>query len=98
MILGPTAVGLLGQNRRRAASGERATAPQSILYLLPMTKEEPKAARPCPIWGKPAHERFQPLCLAQNQTLDVARWIGGDRCVPAVDEGPSSEENEAEPQ
>lgn len=65
---------------------------------MPTTKEEPKAARPCPIWGKPAHERFQPLCLAQYQTFDVARWIGGNHRVPALDEGPSSEENEGEPQ
>lgn len=53
--------------------------------------------RPCPICGKPAQGRFRPFCSARCQTIDLARWIGGNYRVPAVEEEPSAEGDEAEP-
>ena len=46
--------------------------------------------RPCPICGTTAAPRFKPFCSARCQTIDLARWIGGNYRVPA-------EENVAPP-
>ena len=54
-------------------------------------------ARRCPVCGKPAHERFRPFCSARCQTIDLARWIGGNYRVPTIEEEPSSEDDGGEP-
>jgi uncharacterized protein len=49
--------------------------------------EKPQArSRPCPVCGKPARQRFRPFCSARCQTIDLARWIGGNYRVPDGDE------------
>jgi uncharacterized protein len=53
--------------------------------------------RSCPICGKPAQDRFRPFCSSRCQTIDLARWIGGNYRVPADEEEPSSEDDETEP-
>jgi len=62
---------------------------------------EPKSAPPtaapksCPVCGKPAQPRFRPFCSARCQTIDLARWIGGNYRVPiAEDEGSSADEED----
>lgn len=66
-----------------------------------MIKRDPETrkatTRPCPVCGKPAHDRFRPFCSARCQTIDLARWIGGNYRVPAVEEEPSAEDDEGEP-
>ena len=54
------------------------------------------AATPCPICGKPAQPRFRPFCSARCQTIDLARWIGGNYRVPVVEEDGSSVDEEDE--
>ncbi|MGH6988958.1 MAG: DNA gyrase inhibitor YacG [Stellaceae bacterium] len=44
------------------------------------------AARPCPICGKPAGERYRPFCSARCQTIDLARWIGGNYRIPSMED------------
>jgi hypothetical protein len=50
-----------------------------------------EANRPCPVCGKPRQARFRPFCSARCQTIDLARWIGGNYRVPAVEQEQSSE-------
>jgi uncharacterized protein len=53
----------------------------------------PAAARPCPICGKPVQARFRPFCSARCQTIDLARWIGGNYRLPAdEDEAPTDDD------
>jgi hypothetical protein len=61
-----------------------------------MSDHSDPASRPCPICGKPATARFRPFCSARCQTIDLARWIGGNYRVPTVDEEPSSEDEETQ--
>jgi hypothetical protein len=49
---------------------------------------------PCPICGKPSVARFRPFCSARCQTIDLARWIGGNYRVPTVEEEPSPEDED----
>jgi hypothetical protein len=48
----------------------------------------------CPICGKPAVARFRPFCSARCQTIDLARWIGGNYRVPSAEEAPPSEDTD----
>jgi hypothetical protein len=52
----------------------------------------------CPICGNPRVLRFRPFCSARCQTIDLARWIGGNYRVPAEpdEEAPESREGDAE--
>jgi uncharacterized protein len=57
-------------------------------------KPESKA---CPICGKPSQARFRPFCSARCQTIDLARWIGGNYRVPTQeDEPPTDDDNKVE--
>ena len=50
--------------------------------------------RACPICGKPAQARYRPFCSARCQTIDLARWIGGNYRVPgAVEDDAGSDES-----
>lgn len=60
-----------------------------------MAGTEKPSARPCPICGKPAQPRFRPFCSARCQTIDLARWIGGNYRVPATEEEPPSDGEDA---
>jgi hypothetical protein len=48
----------------------------------------------CPICGKPASPRFRPFCSARCQTIDLARWIGGNYRVPTAEEESPSDDDE----
>jgi uncharacterized protein len=52
-----------------------------------------RSAHRCPICGKPASPRLRPFCSARCQTIDLARWIGGNYRVP-TEENDQSEERE----
>jgi endogenous inhibitor of DNA gyrase (YacG/DUF329 family) len=54
---------------------------------------QPPRARPCPICGKPAVERFRPFCSKRCADVDLNRWLSGVYAVPAVE----AEEEETEP-
>jgi uncharacterized protein len=49
-------------------------------------------ARPCPVCGKPASRRYRPFCSARCQTIDLARWIGGNYRVPSADDAPGDDD------
>jgi endogenous inhibitor of DNA gyrase (YacG/DUF329 family) len=40
-------------------------------------------AKPCPICGKPALQRFRPFCSARCADVDLGRWLKGSYVVPA---------------
>ncbi|HEY5209352.1 MAG TPA: DNA gyrase inhibitor YacG [Stellaceae bacterium] len=60
----------------------------------PKSAPPPAAAKPCPVCRKPAQPRFRPFCSARCQTIDLARWIGGNYRVPVVEEDGSSVDEE----
>ena len=53
--------------------------------------------RPCPICGKPALARFRPFCSARCQTIDLARWIGGNYRLPTEDDEASTDDEDDNP-
>lgn len=57
-----------------------------------MSHPDQPTLRRCPICGKAAGARFRPFCSARCQTIDLARWIGGNYRVPTVEEEPSSDD------
>jgi hypothetical protein len=59
-------------------------------------RDTPPAAptKPCPICGKPAQARFRAFCSSRCQTIDLARWIGGNYRVPADEDERSSEDED----
>jgi len=61
-----------------------------------MSTREP-GSRSCPICGKPQQPTYRPFCSARCQTIDLARWIGGNYRVPAGEEEPSSDDDEKAP-
>jgi uncharacterized protein len=58
-----------------------------------MSTREP-GSRSCPICGKPQQAAYRPFCSVRCQTIDLARWIGGNYRVPAVEEEPLSDDDE----
>ena len=42
----------------------------------------PVVARPCPICGKPAVERYKPFCSKHCADVDLGRWLGGRYAIP----------------
>jgi endogenous inhibitor of DNA gyrase (YacG/DUF329 family) len=39
-------------------------------------------ARPCPICGKPALQKFRPFCSERCSLVDLGRWLGEGYRVP----------------
>jgi len=48
-----------------------------------MVPKEPTPRTRCPICGKATLLRFRPFCSARCQTMDLARWIGGNYRIPS---------------
>jgi endogenous inhibitor of DNA gyrase (YacG/DUF329 family) len=44
-----------------------------------------RAARPCPICGKPADAKHRPFCSARCATIDLGRWLKGDYRIPTAE-------------
>ena len=56
-------------------------------------------ARPCPVCGKPAVQKFRPFCSDRCSLVDLGRWLGGGYRVPAAS-APEDEDSapDAEPE
>ena len=50
-----------------------------------MTEDTPRA-RPCPICGKPAVEKFRPFCTKRCADVDLNRWLSGAYVVQGQEE------------
>jgi uncharacterized protein len=50
------------------------------------------SAKPCPICGKPAVERFRPFCSPRCKDVDLNRWFSGGYAIPGseLDEVPDA--------
>ena len=46
------------------------------------TSAKPSPAKPCPICGKPAVERFRPFCSKRCADIDLGRWLKGGYVIP----------------
>ena len=55
-----------------------------------------RAARPCPICGKPPVEASKPFCSERCRDVDLNRWLSGSYAIPARES--DSEDDEGEPQ
>jgi uncharacterized protein len=42
-------------------------------------------AKPCPICGKPAIERFRPFCSGRCKDVDLNRWFSGAYAIPGTE-------------
>ena len=42
-----------------------------------------KAAKPCPICGKPAAETSRPFCSERCRDVDLNRWLSNSYAIPA---------------
>lgn len=45
-------------------------------------ENNPPPAKPCPICGKPAVQRFKPFCSARCADIDLGRWLKGSYVIP----------------
>ena len=52
------------------------------------TGRERKAAKPCPICGKPATAESRPFCSERCRDVDLNRWLSGSYVVPGRDTDP----------
>jgi endogenous inhibitor of DNA gyrase (YacG/DUF329 family) len=52
-----------------------------------------RAARPCPICGKPPVEAAKPFCSERCRDVDLNRWLSGSYAIPARE---SDDEDEAD--
>jgi hypothetical protein len=43
-----------------------------------------RAAKPCPICGKPATEASRPFCSERCRDVDLNRWLSNSYVVPAA--------------
>ncbi len=43
-----------------------------------------RRARPCPICGKPAVQKFRPFCSERCSLVDLGRWLGEGYRVPTA--------------
>jgi endogenous inhibitor of DNA gyrase (YacG/DUF329 family) len=43
-----------------------------------------KAAKPCPICGKPATESSKPFCSERCRDVDLNRWLSDSYKIPAA--------------
>jgi endogenous inhibitor of DNA gyrase (YacG/DUF329 family) len=51
-----------------------------------------KAAKKCPICGKPATAASQPFCSERCRDVDLNRWLSGSYVIPAA----SNDDEDAE--
>ncbi|MDJ1159874.1 DNA gyrase inhibitor YacG [Chelatococcus sp. SYSU_G07232] len=56
------------------------------------TPRKPQAARPCPICGKPAEQRWKPFCSKRCADVDLNRWLSGAYAIPVVEDEEGPEE------
>lgn len=49
----------------------------------------------CAICGKPSAEAFTPFCSARCRQVDLNRWFTGAYAVPAQDDEPGLDDDEA---
>jgi endogenous inhibitor of DNA gyrase (YacG/DUF329 family) len=42
-----------------------------------------KAAKPCPICGKPSAEASKPFCSERCRDVDLNRWLSNSYAIPA---------------
>jgi endogenous inhibitor of DNA gyrase (YacG/DUF329 family) len=42
-------------------------------------------ARPCPICGKPAIQKFRPFCSERCSLVDLGRWLGDGYRIPTAE-------------
>ena len=54
--------------------------------------QAPYPAKPCPICGKPAAERFRPFCSGRCKDVDLNRWFKGAYAIPAAESAEDSEQ------
>jgi endogenous inhibitor of DNA gyrase (YacG/DUF329 family) len=52
-----------------------------------------KAARPCPICGKPSMAAMRPFCSKRCADVDLHRWLGGVYAIPAAPDTDEDEES-----
>ena len=50
--------------------------------MAPEQPENPTPAKPCPICGKPAVQRFKPFCSARCRDRDLAQWFNEGYALP----------------
>ena len=50
---------------------------------MPVAGNKSKAARPCPICGKPSVEASKPFCSERCRDVDLNRWLSGSYAIPA---------------
>lgn len=63
--------------------------------MAPEQPEKPApSAKPCPICGKPAVQRYKPFCSARCADIDLGRWLKGNYVIPGE---PVDEAEEAPP-
>jgi hypothetical protein len=43
-------------------------------------------AKPCPICGKPAADKFRPFCSGRCRDVDLHRWFSGTYSVPVAED------------
>lgn len=43
-------------------------------------------ATPCPICGKPKHERYRPFCSKRCADMDLHKWLSDRYAIPAQDD------------
>jgi len=48
----------------------------------PTPPAAPPAAKPCPICGKPAVEKYRPFCSKRCADVDLNRWLSGSYANP----------------
>jgi endogenous inhibitor of DNA gyrase (YacG/DUF329 family) len=53
-----------------------------------------RAARPCPICGKPSARAAYPFCSKRCADVDLNRWLSGSYAIPASEEGASSDDDD----
>lgn len=53
--------------------------------------------RKCPICGKPAVVAFKPFCSKRCADVDLNRWLTGSYVIPAREDEPPSENDNAVP-
>jgi endogenous inhibitor of DNA gyrase (YacG/DUF329 family) len=55
---------------------------------------DPIRPAPCPICGKPAHDRFRPFCSARCKQVDLGRWFG-ERYSVETEETPEDQPDQS---